>query len=176
LGLGYQLSTLEEGQLLTDLVQLVLLPLEVTGLSPAAGPMAGGTKVRLHGAGFLSLADYGGGLLCQFGTSSSSVTATPVTDKLLECPAPPASRATSVVVELHSQNPQEHLVKLMQTDESKGLRTYTYHSWPSIISVHPAVLSPSAAALNMTVFLSEPAPSLGDLSILCQLQSEVSSN
>jgi hypothetical protein len=104
-GLGYQLSTLEEGQLLTDFIQLVLLPLEVTGLSPAAGPITGGTKVRLHGAGFLSLADYGGGFLCQYGTSSSAVTATPVTDKLLECPAPATSRATSVVVELLSSDP-----------------------------------------------------------------------
>ena len=67
-------------------------------------------------------------------------------------------------------------MKLMLTDASKRLRTYTYHSWPTIISVHPAVLSPSATALNMTVFLSEPAPSLGELSILCQLQSEVSSH
>jgi len=40
----------------------------VESISPASGPISGGTQVNLTGEGFLSLSDYGSGFYCQFGS------------------------------------------------------------------------------------------------------------
>jgi len=167
------MSRLEDGQLLTDLVRVQLVFLEVTGLAPNAGPTEGSTKVQLHGAGFLSLAVYGGGLMCQFGDGGLAVTATPLTDKLLECLSPMASRNIAVVVDLVSQDPLYHSVSLSELESNLRLRIFSYFDSPSITSIYPPVVSYSGQrTLNITVFLSSEIQSFEDTDIKCRLQQE----
>ena len=175
LGLGYSMSSLEDSQLLTDLVRLQLVHLEVTGLAPTAGPTDGSTLVRLQGTGFLSLAVYGGGLMCQFGNGGPTVTATPLTDKLLECLSPRSSRNIPVVVDLISQDALYHSVSLSQLESTLRLRTFSYFVSPSIASIYPPIVSYSGQrTLNITVFLISDIQKFEDTDIKCQLRQEFS--
>jgi hypothetical protein len=86
LGLGLWQELSGHGQLLTNLVKVALAPIEVARVSPARGPTTGGTAVHLVGRGFLALAAFGDGLLCQFGAEvSRSSEAVPHNDTHLTC-------------------------------------------------------------------------------------------
>lgn len=134
LGLGVKGPALADSQLLTDLVRVVLLPFDVTKLSPNSGPSAGGTTVRIEGSGFLSLSPYGGGLLCKFGLAGELIEAQPISDTLLECqvPANPPSR---VAISLIPQDPESHHVA-----QKHMTQTYTYYKEPVASSVYPTTL------------------------------------
>ena len=176
-GLGYYGDTSEGGQLLTNLVKVITAPIEVESISPAQGPTSGGTIVTLRGRGFLALPSFGGGLLCQFGGGRGSTTeANPVTDKLMTCEAPKASRAAVLTVTLQAQNSTHHSVILGGSPGTLRLRTFTYYAPPVITSVHPRALSPTdLSSLTLTASLRSAIEGGDGMLVVCRLELQADS-
>ena len=161
LGLGLVGRSPAESRLLTDSIHLVLVPIEISGLTPAAGPTSGGTLVQVHGTGFLALAPYGGGLLCQFSPAGKAVLARVVSDAMLECEVPPAVRPARATLRLQAQDSKYHRVTLSQSEGAIRARTFTYYSEPVASQVFPSVIPATNGSFNLTVALRTPIDLFG---------------